>query len=1182
MFAIVQRSPYRTSISPERAAQIGATLLVLIGAALRLFGAQAHSFNVDELSVLTQSAHLGPILSSRLDSEVGWLPIQFLMLHAAQLVGQQEFMLRLPAMICGILTLPVVYRLARAMFGIKAGLIALLLLAISPFHVSYSQYIRYYSYFILASAVVFLFLYKSITSNKPWAWVGLAVSVALALRTQHIAKVLWVIQLAVGGLVIAYDLALKYITAVRLRPGIGPTVSIGPTRSRRSQALASPLVLFVLCQLLIMLLAYPYIDSIRYEAMAAISARITGSAVNTQRIAFPPPVPMANPAARLTPSTAIGLLDDLTDGKWWDKLPVHVLALFAGFWIMGIVGIFMRRQWKQALVLGFGVLIPVAAVKIMNVETAYGIDARYFSFLLPLYLIPVANGLAFLSDAVQSLSGSLRRSNKSRWSSALGPVLDVGCLAIPLLAFAAINAYSLQPLYRHEMQNWRDSIAFVRTNARPGECAIVEPAIALDFYSWPGYTPCPSGEVLQSMQEYQGGWYVRLNYGLDAAHEKRLQDAGFATVRFDGYWGDGILVSHWRAGASQADLSLDLALGAVRATPYDPSLRVDLGNVLMSSGQEEQGVLQYQAALRFRPDYQPAYMALARYFANKSQKLDLAALLNSAFAHNWLSIWPYNLRGDIAAEAGLKQTAMQDFRRAIDLNPFETWNSYWRVGELYQQAGRQTDLLALYQMATRLNPSEPWAHLALGEAWRRNGDFQKAKLEIAAAAREAPEKPEAILALANLYHAQGDFNQALELLRDEARRQASATWPLIALGDRLRDAGKLEEALAAYGEAEGRNPSDPSIRQHLAATTWNLGAHLAEARASSSSGAELVPAAGNTWARPDPDKPVVFVSPSMEPVDKQIRAGEVFIHPYSAQESTYITFTIPANPYGQLNADFGLADAVADKSDGVDYRIEVSRDGGKTFQTLIQASVAENKWRNQTVSLTSFWHQDLVFRLVSRTRGSFRYNWLITTLQLVPAGGVWNLVNNAWQSHGQCGPAELVLGPDGFKYRERLLISRSERPTQAITRPLQVEFRPCSGSVDTVWRFPIKALPFTRLQTSFGLSDAAAGHSNGVAYSVAISTTLQPSPVILFEAPNIRDRGWHHAEVDLTPYEGQDATLILTTSALGDAQYDWLQVELSMFPADSPSALMQDARKGRTAYWAPNQVPTRDTVLSRG
>jgi outer membrane biosynthesis protein TonB len=81
-------------------------------------------------------------------------PLYYALLHGwMRLVGDSEFAVRTLSALFGTLTVPVIYRLARRIAGKTAGLLAALILAVSPFHVRFAQEARMYTLLALEAAL---------------------------------------------------------------------------------------------------------------------------------------------------------------------------------------------------------------------------------------------------------------------------------------------------------------------------------------------------------------------------------------------------------------------------------------------------------------------------------------------------------------------------------------------------------------------------------------------------------------------------------------------------------------------------------------------------------------------------------------------------------------------------------------------------------------------------------------------------------------------------------------------------------------------------------------------------------------------------------------------------------------------------------------------------------------------
>ena len=126
-------------------------------------------------------------------------PLSFLINHAFFQIGESEFFLRLPSALFGIASLPVLYILTTELTSRRVALFSTIVLAISPFHVWYSQEGRMYSQMLflsLLSSVLLLYAIKR-GGARWWVYYVLVsaagmfthVFMALALLTQF----LWVL-----------------------------------------------------------------------------------------------------------------------------------------------------------------------------------------------------------------------------------------------------------------------------------------------------------------------------------------------------------------------------------------------------------------------------------------------------------------------------------------------------------------------------------------------------------------------------------------------------------------------------------------------------------------------------------------------------------------------------------------------------------------------------------------------------------------------------------------------------------------------------------------------------------------------------------------------------------------------------------------------------------------------------
>jgi mannosyltransferase len=172
----------RAERRPASAPLILLTGLVALAAVLRFWRLGNWSLDSDEVFMLRDS--IEPSITNP-------RPLLYFLNHwlVQPLVPLDEFGLRLLPAIFGVLAIPVFYAIGRRLVGERAALFGALLLTVSPLHVYYSQFARYWSLVFLLSTVYPYALYLGIRDRSPpWLWLGVATAILAALA--HPASVL--------------------------------------------------------------------------------------------------------------------------------------------------------------------------------------------------------------------------------------------------------------------------------------------------------------------------------------------------------------------------------------------------------------------------------------------------------------------------------------------------------------------------------------------------------------------------------------------------------------------------------------------------------------------------------------------------------------------------------------------------------------------------------------------------------------------------------------------------------------------------------------------------------------------------------------------------------------------------------------------------------------------------------
>lgn len=175
-------------MNDDRAEQKTASLLlaglIVLAIVLRFGRLGDWGFDSDEIFMLRDSLHLR-FTNPR--------PLLYFLSHylVAPLTPLDEFGLRLLPALFGVLAIPVLYFVTRHLVGTRAALFASLLLVVSPLHVIYSQFGRYWSLVFLLSALYPYALYIGVRERNRRAF-ALGIVTALLATLAHPAAVLLV------------------------------------------------------------------------------------------------------------------------------------------------------------------------------------------------------------------------------------------------------------------------------------------------------------------------------------------------------------------------------------------------------------------------------------------------------------------------------------------------------------------------------------------------------------------------------------------------------------------------------------------------------------------------------------------------------------------------------------------------------------------------------------------------------------------------------------------------------------------------------------------------------------------------------------------------------------------------------------------------------------------------------
>jgi 4-amino-4-deoxy-L-arabinose transferase-like glycosyltransferase len=166
--------------------------LALAGLALRLYGAAHAGLTFDESIVwsFAREIHARPVL--HLVSRTADHPLldAYLVRASSLAFGETDLGLRVLHACLGAATIVVVYRIGSALWGARAGLLAAALLAVDPFHVSWSRLGIEEAPLLLFEALALLLIFRGIRQGRARDLAGAGLCVGLAYLAKETALLL--------------------------------------------------------------------------------------------------------------------------------------------------------------------------------------------------------------------------------------------------------------------------------------------------------------------------------------------------------------------------------------------------------------------------------------------------------------------------------------------------------------------------------------------------------------------------------------------------------------------------------------------------------------------------------------------------------------------------------------------------------------------------------------------------------------------------------------------------------------------------------------------------------------------------------------------------------------------------------------------------------------------------------
>ncbi len=333
---------------------------------------------------------------------------------AVRIFGENEWAVRLPAVIFGVATIPAIYWVSRLALSRRVSLYVALLLAVSYHHVFFSQNARGYTAYLFFSLVSSGLLVRGLQEDRARVWVFYVATMLLNFASLLTSFFVFASHILVGA---ATLFALR-------RRGVSPT----PLSKRLGVVFAATAFLGFQLYAMVLPQVYVVMQTVYTDPAAGYSA-FSGEFIKEM-------------VRGVTAGFGTGLI--------LGAIPFLVIAG------VGFVEVF-RHQWTLALAL-VAPLVLTAAWLIVN---RLIVSPRFFLLALPPAVICVVQGVYSFASLIQRFLGKREVSFQARLT------------AVAVLILSIISLASLKYYYTVPKQAYRASIQYLKEERKPGDIIIV-------------------------------------------------------------------------------------------------------------------------------------------------------------------------------------------------------------------------------------------------------------------------------------------------------------------------------------------------------------------------------------------------------------------------------------------------------------------------------------------------------------------------------------------------------------------------------------------------------------------------------------------------------------------------------------------------------------------------------------
>lgn len=380
-----------------------------------------HGFWIDEIMTLQDA---NAIINPTFYKRVHWL--SFLLVRLSmEIFGVSEFSLRLPSALAGVLTIPVIYLLARQWLGIPAAVAASILVLLSPYQIHFSQEARYYTEITLAASVMLLCAVRFVHYEQVYL-IFIFVLSAVALFGIHASTGVFIIAVFIMMLALMIWHGRHRVLMHHVRYSWKYRIAV---------------IISLVCLTVAVMFMWRYLSSYMIKAL--------GNLLNV---------------SELKRTKGVSFSFSFFASTWKRFPAIYGPSLVPGAWmiyfIIMIIGqIYCVRIGKAWISIFYWLCYVLTCAALFLIPLPIPFTEKYLIFLYPLYIVSVAAGVCQIAQWLLLLKpAAVSRENR----------LFISTAALTLILAGIFLPDSYRALTM-EIDPSKKTVAFFQENAQPGD-----------------------------------------------------------------------------------------------------------------------------------------------------------------------------------------------------------------------------------------------------------------------------------------------------------------------------------------------------------------------------------------------------------------------------------------------------------------------------------------------------------------------------------------------------------------------------------------------------------------------------------------------------------------------------------------------------------------------------------------